>query len=246
MKEASGGGPYALELMPGQAVVTEPWTLFQLRNDGQQAAEVLYIASPSYVFEMDGDAVRYDDAVLVARTWEEAAAGNYEIPELRLGDYEVHARREEAKRRLAIWRSGAPKALAGEGVVPLKSEYDYLAPDESEIRLLVGGEHGGLAHCVLPAGKLSGPVHHRTVEELWYVLEGAGEIRRGRNGEPERRDALRAGDSVRIPVGVTFQFRASAGSDLKLLLSTMPAWPGTAEAVPEPGRFEDPVSGGRR
>jgi mannose-6-phosphate isomerase-like protein (cupin superfamily) len=67
------------------------------------------------------------------------------------------------------------------------------------------------------------------VEELWYGLGGTGEIWRRRDGEPSRVDDVKAGDSVRIPVGVSFQFRASQHANLELLLATMPPWPGVQE-----------------
>src|SRR5580765_5693383 len=51
MKDLASPEPYDLELRPGHAVVTQPGTLFQLRNDADAAANVLYIVSPSYVFE---------------------------------------------------------------------------------------------------------------------------------------------------------------------------------------------------
>ena len=40
-------------------------------------------------------------------------------------------------------------------VVSLKPDYDYLAPDGSEIRLLLEAKGGGLAHCILPVGKVA-------------------------------------------------------------------------------------------
>ena len=53
----------------------------QLRNDGDDEAEVLYIVSPSYVFEADGDDPPiYDDAVVVFETWEELLQSNYSDP----------------------------------------------------------------------------------------------------------------------------------------------------------------------
>jgi mannose-6-phosphate isomerase-like protein (cupin superfamily) len=236
MKDPTDTEPYDLELQAGQAVVSQPGTLFQLRNDSEANADVLYIVSPSYVFEMEGDEVQHDDAILVARTWEELVAADYEVPALEVSAYEARSRRAESKRRLALKKGHGPRALAKEDIKSLDSEYDYLAPDGSEIRLLVGGEHGGFAHCFLPAGKISAPVAHRTVEELWYVLEGVGEIWRARDGEA-RTDAISRGDSFRIPVGTSFQFRASAASDLKLLLATMPPWPGSQEAVPAKNRL---------
>jgi mannose-6-phosphate isomerase-like protein (cupin superfamily) len=93
MKDPSTTDPYDLELRPGQAVVTEPGTLFQLRNMSNAPAEVLYIVSPAYVFEMEGGEVAYDDAIMVAKSWEELEAKKYEVPALR--------RRAEALRRLA-------------------------------------------------------------------------------------------------------------------------------------------------
>ena len=134
-------------------------------------------------------------------------------------------------------RTTLPQRLADETIRSVPSEYDYPAPDGSEIRLLVSGEHGGFAHCVLPAGKTSSAVRHRTVEELWYVLEGTGQIWRAREGEPSRLDALRPGDSLRIPAGTAFQFPAGVGMDLKLLIATMPPWPGEHEAVAANGGF---------
>ena len=236
MKDASAGEPYDLSLRPGQAVVTHPGTLFQLRNDGDTAADVLYIASPSFVFEMDETGVRYNDAWLVARTWEELSAHSG-IAALRVTPYEARASREESMRRLAVRKGWEPAPLADAAIRPLKSNYDYLAPDGSEIRLLAAGEHGGLAHCVLPAGCTSSPVRHRTVEELWYVLEGSGDVWRAREGEQQRVDPVRAGDSIRIPVDTQFQFRAHADADLKLLLATMPPWPGAQEAIAVTGGF---------
>ncbi len=44
-----------------------------------------------------------------------------------------------------------------------KDTYDYLAPDGSEIRLLLDLEGGSLAHCTLPPGRISVAQRHRTV-----------------------------------------------------------------------------------
>src|SRR6187549_2889459 len=101
MKEAAAPEPYDLQLQADQAIVTRPGTLFQLRNDRDTTAEVLYIASPSFVFEMDDTGVRYNDAWLVARTWEEIATTNH-IPALQVTPYEARASREASMRRLAL------------------------------------------------------------------------------------------------------------------------------------------------
>ena len=100
MKDAASVEAYDLQLRAGQAVVSEPGTLFQLRNDGERPAEVLYIVSPSYVFEIEGGEVRHDDAILVARTWEELVAAHYDLPTLKVDREEARVRRAEALERI--------------------------------------------------------------------------------------------------------------------------------------------------
>ena len=57
---------------------------------------------------------------------------------------------------------------------------EAVAPDGSEIRLLTDSRHGAVKSSVvevtLPAGQVSRPVYHRTVEETWYILEGRGQV----------------------------------------------------------------------
>ncbi|MCP5060090.1 MAG: cupin domain-containing protein [bacterium] len=236
MKEEDGGKPYSLRIRPGQAVVSQPGTLFQLCNEGDEPAQVLYIVSPSYVFEMDGDTVVYDDAILVARTWDEFERAGGDLPGLRVDAYQARAERAESERRIAASKGIPQEPLENEDIRRLPESYDYLAPDGSEIRLLVEGGNGGFAHCVLPAGRTSAPVRHRTVEELWYVLGGEGQVWRGLD-DAGRVDLVREGDSLRIPVGTAFQFRAGEKADLRLLLATMPTWPGPQEAVDTQGEW---------
>ena len=119
-------------------------------------------------------------------------------------------------------------------IVELREAYDYLAPDGSEIRLLKDGPLGGLCHCQLPAGGISAAVAHQTVEELWYFLEGRGEVWRQNHNEgaPVR---VSPGMSLRIPCGTAFQFRNTGHGLLRFRIATMPRWPGAQEAVPAKG-----------
>lgn len=119
----------------------------------------------------------------------------------------------------------------------LASDYDYLAPDHSEIRLLVEGSGGGLCHCTLPSGGVSLAVRHETVEELWYVLSGSGEVWRSHEGEAHVVE-MEPGVSVGIPCGAHFQFRASAEAPLRFLIATFPRWPGAEEAVAVPHHWD--------
>jgi mannose-6-phosphate isomerase-like protein (cupin superfamily) len=115
--------------------------------------------------------------------------------------------------------------------VDLAERLDYLAPDGSEIRLLPNVEGGGLAHCTLPAGRTSMAVRHKTVDEVWYVLSGEGELWRGGSDEQEV-VRLHPARGLTIPVGVAFQFRSSGTEDLQVLIGTFPRWPGPEEAQP--------------
>jgi hypothetical protein len=101
MKDANVAEPYDLNLRPGQAVISKPGTLFQLRNVSDAVAEVLYIVTPSYVFETEGDGVFYDDSIMIAPTWEQLEAAGYDVPPIRYSPTERSARRAEALRRLA-------------------------------------------------------------------------------------------------------------------------------------------------
>jgi mannose-6-phosphate isomerase-like protein (cupin superfamily) len=98
MKDPKAGEPYTLELRAGEAVLTEPRTLFQLRNMSDGVANVLYITSPPYVFESVDEKVIYDDAVLIAKTWEDLDAV---VPRLGTTVDEGLASRTSAMRRLA-------------------------------------------------------------------------------------------------------------------------------------------------
>jgi mannose-6-phosphate isomerase-like protein (cupin superfamily) len=82
--------------------------------------------------------------------------------------------------------------------VELSSDRDAVAPDGSEVRVLVGGQHGSMAHFTLPAGETSGAVGHLTLEELWYFISGEGEMWRRVKGDNSggERTAVRAGVSV--------------------------------------------------
>ena len=90
---------------------------------------------------------------------------------------------------------------------------------------------GSMAQFRLPAGQVSRAVRHRTVEEIWYILSGAGEMWRGA-GEEQSFASLSAGVCLTIPVGVSFQFRSTGPEPLQAIAVTMPPWPGPEEAEP--------------
>ena len=118
----------------------------------------------------------------------------------------------------------------------LSVEYDYLAPDSAEIRLLSQAAGGGICHCTLPPGAVSAPILHRTVEEIWYFISGEGEVWR-KQGEHEETVPVRAGVSLSIPPLAAFQFRNTGQEPLCFIDVTMPPWPGTEEALPTEGKW---------
>ena len=108
---------------------------------------------------------------------------------------------------------------------------DYLAPDTSEIRLLGSFPNGGLAECALHPGCTSSPVRHRSVHEIWFVTGGHGELWRNSPDGTESVDLLWPGLGVNIVVGTAFQFRTTGADTLRIVMLTMPQWPGPSEAV---------------
>ena len=81
-----------------------------------------------------------------------------------------------------------------------------------------------------PPGAVAHAVVHRTVEELWYFVSGAGRMWRA-DESGERIDTVGPGLSLAIPVGTRFQFRADGSTPLVAVGTTMPPWPGPDEAV---------------
>ena len=112
-------------------------------------------------------------------------------------------------------------------------EPDTLAPDGSEIRLLVTATRASLCEVRLAPGAVSRPVSHRSVEEIWYVIAGRGRVWRCPPGVRAEPIDISAGDALVIPTGWRFQFSAAATSELRFLCFTAPPWPGADEAVEE-------------
>jgi mannose-6-phosphate isomerase-like protein (cupin superfamily) len=86
----------------------------------------------------------------------------------------------------------------------LPDSVDAIAPDGSEVRLLLQRPAGSMAHFELQPGRISKAVTHRTVEEIWLFLSGEGEMWRKQSDDTE--------EIVRVEQG------------------TMPPWPGDDEA----------------
>ena len=123
----------------------------------------------------------------------------------------------------------------------LPADTTVTAPDGSDVRVLLGLSAGGMAHFELAAGQTARAVAHRTVEEIWYVVAGRGEMWR-RAGEREEVTLLEPGVCLTIPLGTHFQFRAAPDQSVSALAITMPPWPGADEAVWVPGPWMPSVA----
>lgn len=118
----------------------------------------------------------------------------------------------------------------------IPENYDALAPDGSEIRVLAATASGSMAHCSLAPGGTSVAVAHKTVEEVWYFIAGRGEVWR-KLGDREEVVEVSLGASLSIPLGARFQFRNTGDTPLEFVLATIPPWPGDGEAFRVPGHW---------
>ncbi|MGK5530448.1 cupin domain-containing protein [Streptomyces sp. URMC 129] len=111
---------------------------------------------------------------------------------------------------------------------------EVTAPDGSAVRpLCVLPGAASFAQFTLAPGQTAKAVSHATVEEIWFVVSGAGEMWRSQDGREEV-TALEPGVCLTIPLGTTFQFRAG-GEGLRVVAATVPPWPVDS---PDEARFE--------
>jgi uncharacterized cupin superfamily protein len=104
-------------------------------------------------------------------------------------------------------KANAPEQYHGAAIAPISP--------------LIGAQRLGYNFTTVPPGKCAFPAHnHYGNEEMFFILEGTGEVRIG-----EERHAIRSGDVIACPVGgieTAHQIRNTGDSDLKYLaVSTM-------------------------
>ncbi|AWT60392.1 MAG: hypothetical protein DF168_01601 [Candidatus Moanabacter tarae] len=121
---------------------------------------------------------------------------------------------------------------------PLPFAPDVTAPDGSDVRILLTLAGGSMAHFELSPGETSIAVAHRTVEEIWYCLQGHGEMWRK---QPDREEvvALKPGICLTLPTGTHFQFRTIGEEPFSAVGITMPPWPNDDEAYRVTGKWEN-------
>lgn len=114
---------------------------------------------------------------------------------------------------------------------------DVVAPDGCDVRVLLQLGLASMAHFELGAGRVSRAVAHRRVAEIWYVLNGHGEMWRQQGARAET-VSLAPGTCLTIPAGTRFQFRSSGEVPLAAVGVTMPPWPGDDEAYQVAGPWQ--------
>jgi mannose-6-phosphate isomerase-like protein (cupin superfamily) len=119
----------------------------------------------------------------------------------------------------------------------LRDSGTAVAPDGAKVRVLLALRGGSMARFELPAGGVSRAVAHASVEEIWFVLSGRGEMWR-KQGVREEIVVLEPGVCLTIPLGTHFQFRAADAESLAAVAVTLPPWPGEGEAVAVAGPWQ--------
>ena len=118
----------------------------------------------------------------------------------------------------------------------LPGKPDVTAPDGSDVHILLSLKGGSMSHFELGPGKVSRAIQHKTVDEIWYFLDGQGEMWR-KLDDNEEITHVEAGVCITIPVGTKFQFRSFGNGSLKAVAITMPPWPGEDEAIFVKGKW---------
>ena len=100
----------------------------------------------------------------------------------------------------------------------------FVTADGSTIRELFGlptggVEHQSLAEATLAPGQATQRHYHRASEEIYFVLDGEGEMEL----DGERRP-VSAGDAVAIPAGAWHELRAEGERPLRILCSCAPPY----------------------
>jgi mannose-6-phosphate isomerase-like protein (cupin superfamily) len=103
-------------------------------------------------------------------------------------------------------------------VASLAGAEPFTTKDGSTIRELHHTQAQSLAEATLEPGATTERHYHRRTEEIYFVLEGNGEMEL----EGERRE-LQPGDAVLIPPGAWHQIRAG-DSSLRFLCACSPAY----------------------
>jgi mannose-6-phosphate isomerase-like protein (cupin superfamily) len=108
--------------------------------------------------------------------------------------------------------------------VRLDQREPFITADASSIRELVGlpsgnGTQQSVAEATVPPGSETVEHYHRTTEEVYLFVSGAGRMRLG-----EEEDEVRAGDTVVVPPGINHKLWNAGPEPLVLLCCCAPPY----------------------
>lgn len=100
----------------------------------------------------------------------------------------------------------------------------FITKDGSEIRELLAYRNSviqkqSLAEAFVPAGTTTQFHQHPITEEIYFILDGIGEVRLGSQWHP-----VKPGDSIPIPPGTPHQIRAVGENGLRFLCCCVPGY----------------------
>jgi len=93
---------------------------------------------------------------------------------------------------------------------------------------------------MLPADRVSVAQRHKTVGEIWYCVQGLGQVWRKSVGEWHEEETVvdvGPGTCLTIEVETHFQVRNTGAEPLTFIIATIPSWPGPQEAEEVVGRW---------
>lgn len=112
---------------------------------------------------------------------------------------------------------------------------DVIAPDGSAIHVLLDQTRGAarlsLAEAVVAPGQRTACVSHRTIEEAWYVLRGAGTFHQTLPNGASAEARITAGNALLIQAGTRFWVENTGPTEMAFLCCDAPGWPGPDEAI---------------
>jgi len=133
-------------------------------------------------------------------------------------------------------RFEARLAVGGFDSKQLPEAREAVAPDGTDVRILLKLEGGSMAHFELPPNHISRAVAHRTVSEIG--ISSVDRARCGAAGTVLRRPLFYVRISAcRCRRGTQFQFRSFGHEPLSIVGVTMPPWPGPDEAYEVQGTW---------
>jgi len=114
---------------------------------------------------------------------------------------------------------------------------DDVAPDGSDVRVLLRLKAGSMAHFQLAGGKTSYAVRSLNLEEIWFFISGRGEMWRKQDRHKGQTVQVKAGVSLTIPRRTSFQFRSFGPEPLSAVAVTMPPWSDESKVVTVEGKW---------